>query len=50
MQPRKRIGIATLIILGLAIGLFLKSVKIGLIIGLMLGLLAGNLMGGGRRR
>lgn len=40
MQPRKRIGFITLVILGLGIGIFLKNVKIGLIVGLMLGLLA----------
>jgi F0F1-type ATP synthase assembly protein I len=44
MQPRKRIGFVTLIILGLGIGIFLKNVKIGLIVGLMLGLLAGGLL------
>jgi uncharacterized membrane protein (UPF0136 family) len=51
MQPRKRIGIATLLIIGLAIGFFIKNVKIGLVIGLMLGLLAGGMMSsGGKRR
>lgn len=50
MQPRKRIGIITIILLGLGIGLFLKNVKIGLIIGLMLGLLAGGLISGGSRK
>jgi galactitol-specific phosphotransferase system IIC component len=52
MQPRRKIGFATLLILGLAIGVFLKSVKIGLIIGLLLGVLAGNMMigGGGRKK
>lgn len=44
MQPRKRIGFVTLILLGLGIGLFLKNVKIGLIVGLMLGLLAGGIL------
>jgi hypothetical protein len=52
MQPRKRIGIVTIIFIGLAIGFFIKNVKIGLVIGLMLGLLAGGMMssGGGRRK
>lgn len=50
MQPRKRIGIVTIILLGLGIGLFLKNVKIGLIVGLMLGLLAGGLISGGSRK
>jgi hypothetical protein len=50
MQPRRKIGFATLLIIGLGIGLFLKSVKIGLIIGLLLGILAGNLVIGGGRR
>lgn len=44
MQPRKRIGFVTLVLLGLGIGIFLKNVKIGLIVGLMLGLLAGGLL------
>ncbi|MES2005350.1 MAG: hypothetical protein V4450_12595 [Bacteroidota bacterium] len=50
MQPRKRIGIVTIILIGLGIGLFLKNVKIGLIIGLMLGLLAGGLISGGSKK
>ena len=52
MQPRKRIGIVTIILIGLGIGFFIKNVKIGLIIGLMLGLLAGGMMsgGGGRKK
>ena len=49
MQPRKRIGFVTLVLIGLAIGMFLKNVKIGLVVGLMLGILAGNLLGGGRK-
>ena len=44
MQPRKRIGIITLLIFGLGIGFFIKNVKIGLIIGLGLGLLAGGML------
>lgn len=50
MQPRKRIGIVTIVLIGLAIGFFIKNVKIGLIIGLMLGLLAGGLISGGKRK
>ena len=50
MQPRRRIGIITIIIIGLAIGFFIKNVKIGLIIGLGLGLLAGGLISGSRRK
>ncbi len=46
MQPRKKIGIVTIIFIGLAIGFFIKNVKIGLIIGLALGLLAGGLISG----
>ena len=44
MQPRKRMGIVTLLIIGLGIGFFIKNVKIGLIIGLGLGLLAGGML------
>lgn len=44
MQPRKRIGIVTLLLIGLALGYAIKNVKIGLIIGLGLGLLAGGLL------
>ena len=50
MQPRKRIGIVTILIIGLGIGYFIKNVKIGLIIGLGLGLLAGGLIGGGNKK
>ncbi|MCW3086837.1 MAG: hypothetical protein JWQ78_223 [Sediminibacterium sp.] len=46
MQPRKRIGIVTIILIGLAIGFFIKNVKVGLVIGLGLGLLAGGLISG----
>lgn len=49
MQPRKRIGIVTIILIGLGIGFFIKNVKIGLIIGLTLGLLAGGLINSGRK-
>lgn len=44
MRSRKKIGIFTILIIGLAIGFFIKNVKIGLVIGLMLGLLAGGLI------
>ncbi len=50
MQPRKRIGIVTILLIALAIGFFLKNVKIGLIIGLALGLLAGGMMSSGTRK
>lgn len=46
MQPRKKIGILTILLIGLAIGFFIKNVKIGLIIGLGLGLMAGGLISG----
>ncbi|SKA06429.1 glycine zipper family protein [Sediminibacterium ginsengisoli] len=44
MQPRKRIGVVTLLLIGLGLGYLIKNVKIGLIIGLGLGLLAGGLL------
>jgi uncharacterized membrane protein (UPF0136 family) len=44
MQPRRKIGAATLIIIGLIIGFALKNVKIGLLIGLFLGIFAGGLL------
>ncbi len=44
MHPRRRIGVTTVILIGLALGLFMKNVKVGLIIGLGLGLLAGGLL------
>ena len=47
MQQRKRISIITILLIGLAIGFFIKNVKIGLIIGLALGLLAGGMITGG---
>ena len=43
VQSRRRIGIGTLIIIGVVLGFFIKNVKIGLIIGLLLGLLAGSI-------
>ncbi len=50
MQPRKRIGIVTIILIGLGIGFFIKNVKVGLIIGLMLGLLAGGMLSSGNKK
>ncbi len=50
MQPRKRIGIVTILLIGLGIGFFIKNVKIGLVIGLMLGLLAGGLISSGGKK
>ncbi len=50
MQPRKRIGIVTIILIGLGIGFFIKNVKVGLVIGLVLGLLAGGMMSSGGNR
>lgn len=49
MQPRKRIGIFTILIIGLAIGFFIKNVKVGLVIGLALGLLAGGMIVSGKK-
>lgn len=43
VNSRRRIGIGTLVIIGVVLGLFIKNVKIGLIIGLLLGLLAGSI-------
>lgn len=50
MHPRKRIGIVTIILIGLGIGFFIKNVKVGLVIGLMLGLLAGGMISSGNRK
>ena len=50
MRYRKKMGIFTVLIIGLAIGFFIKNVKIGLVIGLMLGLLAGGLISGGTKK
>jgi uncharacterized membrane protein (UPF0136 family) len=44
MQPRRKIGFFTIVLIGVAIGFFIKNVKIGLIIGLVLGLLAGGIV------
>lgn len=50
MKPRKRIGIATILLIGLGIGFFIKNVKAGLVIGLMLGLLAGGMITSGGKK
>lgn len=50
MRSRKKIGIFTILIIGLSIGFFIKNVKIGLVIGLMLGLLAGGLISSGTKK
>ncbi len=44
MQQRRKIGFFTIVLIGVAIGFFIKNVKIGLIIGLVLGLLAGGIV------
>lgn len=46
---RRNIGFSVAILLGLAIGFFIKRVHVGLIIGLALGLLASGLMAANRR-
>jgi len=43
-QQRRRIGGATLLLIGVGLGLLIKSIKIGLIIGLILGVCAGGLL------
>ncbi len=43
-KPRRKIGIVTLLLIALGIGLLIKNVKIGLVIGLAIGLLAGGLL------
>ncbi|HEX8462195.1 MAG TPA: hypothetical protein VF623_12225 [Segetibacter sp.] len=45
-QHRKKIGFASLIIIGLLLGMAIKHVAIGLIIGLVFGLLASGMVGG----
>jgi uncharacterized membrane protein (UPF0136 family) len=44
MHPRKKIGIGTLLIIGITLGYFFKNVEIGLLIGLAIGLLSGSLL------
>ena len=43
-KPRRKIGIVTLLLIALVIGLLIKNVKIWLVIGLAIGLLAGGLI------
>lgn len=42
-SARKKIGFATIIIIGLLLGIIIKKVAIGLIIGLILGLIASGM-------
>jgi len=44
MKQRRQIGILTIVLIGVAVGLLIKNVKIGLLIGLGLGLFAGSLI------
>jgi hypothetical protein len=44
LQQRKKIVAVLIIILGVATGLFIKHVKVGLILGLILGLLSSSLI------
>lgn len=46
-QQRRKIGFASLVIIGLLLGLAIKHVAIGLIIGLVFGLLASGMVSGG---
>jgi hypothetical protein len=50
MQQRKRMGIFTILLIGLGIGFFIKNVKIGLVLGLALGLMAGGLLSSGNKK
>lgn len=38
-HPRRKIGLTTLIIIGLILGFIFKNIKFGLIIGIIIGLL-----------
>jgi len=49
MNQRKGISAFTIIIIAVVIGVFLKTVKFGLIIGLVLGLLASGLLSSRRK-
>lgn len=49
MQQRKGISAFMLILIAVAIGVFIKNVKIGLIIGLTLGLLMSGLLSSKRK-
>jgi len=44
MEQRRTISAVAVILIGIALGFFLKNVKEGLIIGLILGLLASGLL------
>ncbi|TDO28361.1 hypothetical protein [Sediminibacterium goheungense] len=44
MKQRRQIGIFTLIVIGVGVGLLIKNVRIGLLIGLGIGLFAGSLI------
>lgn len=44
MQQRRKISIAILMLIGLAIGFAIKRVGIGLLIGVVLGLLANGML------
>lgn len=44
MKQRRQIGIFTIVIIGVGLGLLIKNVRIGLLIGLGLGLFAGSLI------
>ncbi len=49
MQQRKGISAFMIIVIAVAIGFFIKNVKIGLIIGLTLGLLMSGLLSSRRK-
>jgi hypothetical protein len=49
-RPRRKIGFAMLVIIGLLLGLAIKHVAIGLIIGLVFGLLASGMIDGGGKK
>lgn len=49
-RPRRKIGFAILIIIGLLLGLAIKHVAVGLVIGLLFGFLASGMIDGGRDR
>ncbi len=48
-ENRKNVALVTCIVLGLAIGMFIKKVSIGLLIGIVLGLLVGGMLSSGRK-
>ena len=45
-QSRRNVALVVCIVLGLAVGLFIKRVSIGLLIGIGLGLLVGGMLSG----